>query len=322
MLKCRRPSAAHPLPLRCRSACGFRGSVLSLWRNFQINHIMSKRNMLLGLAAGKIGDLVFYRDGGEQRTRTRVVPKNPRSQAQMAQRVRIANVSATYRLLKAVIADSFTGRPSNQSGYNAFAGSAIEMSPYLNREMALANAVIPAPYVIARGTLMSVPYLFNYNELKTSVILPIADLTEEDTTVAAVSTKLLNAYPQLQQGDVLTFVGIEYFPINGEDAADGYRANSQIISFKVDASDTSVLPSDRYESAVGQLKVIATSDSNVAANSMIVSRTDGSGALQVSGALLVLSDDATQVYESYRNPDALNKAVESYGVGSESIFRE
>lgn len=278
--------------------------------------------MLLGLAAGKIGDLVFYRDGGEQRTRSRVIPKNPRSAAQMAQRVRIANVSATYRMLKSILADSFTGRPANQSGYNAFASSAIDISPFLSRELALADAIVPAPYVIARGTVMPVSYVVNHNSLQTSIFLPIEGLTAEDMTIAAVSAKMLDAHPQLQQGDVLTFVGIEYFPINDEDVSNGYRATPRVVSFKVDTSDTSTFPSAYFEPVTDQLNVIITGDSSVVAAAMIVSRTDGSGALQVSFAKLELTEDATAAYESFRNPASLNKAVVSYGVGADSILRE
>lgn len=278
--------------------------------------------MLLGLAAGKIGDLVFYRDGGEQRTRTRVVPKNPRSFVQMAQRVRIANVSATYRLLKAVLADSFTGRPSNQSGYNAFASSAIEISPYLTREIALADACVPAPYIVSRGVITPIPFDIFEAESRVSLAVSAGGLTAESDTIAAVSSALLSTYPLLRQGDILTFVGIEYYsPVEGDDAS-AYRALPTIVSMKIDTSDVSALPSSYLESGDGTLRFTLMEELGVAAGAIIVSRVNGDGALQTSPAQLLLSSAATAAYSDFRSAEALNDAVQSYNVGESSILRD
>lgn len=278
--------------------------------------------MLLGLAAGKIGDLVFYRDGGEQRTRTRVIPKNPRSFAQMAQRVCIANVSATYRLLKAVLAGSFTGRPSNQSGYNAFASSAINISPYLTRGLALADNVIPAPYVVARGTIAPVTYTMKVESFEGILSLAIAGLTTEDATIAAVSSKLLAAYPQLQQGDVITFAAIGFVTTQDGEFGFGSRGTSIVVSMKIDTSDSTALPSARLQPAAGALNLVVSEESPAASGAVIVSRVDGSGALQTSFAVLALTEVAESLYTSYRSEETLNDAVQSYNVGESSILRE
>lgn len=278
--------------------------------------------MLLGLAAGKIGDLVFYRDGGEQRTRTRVVPKNPRSQAQMAQRVRIANVSATYRMLKSVLADSFTGRPSNQSGYNAFASGAIEISPYLTREFALADVCIPAPYVVARGTIAPVPFNIVFDDPRSNLTLRVSGLEEAPITIGEVSNLLLQTYPQLQQGDVLTFIGIGYAEaIVGEFGA-GYRGTPVVESFKIDTASTENMPSYRFYAATNTLNFTITDVATMAAGAIVVSRTDGNGSLQVSFAQLVLSEAARDAYSDNRTDNALYAATESYKVGESSILRE
>lgn len=81
---------------------------------------MTKRNMLLSLASGKLGDMVFYRAGGEQRTRTRVVPRNPKSIAQMENRIPMANLSALYKGWAAVLRSSFSSKAANESAFNVF----------------------------------------------------------------------------------------------------------------------------------------------------------------------------------------------------------
>jgi len=64
---------------------------------------------------------VFYRAGGEQRTRAWVAKiKNPRTRAQAKTRATMANLTIFYRTMQSVLKDSFTARKANQSGFNAF----------------------------------------------------------------------------------------------------------------------------------------------------------------------------------------------------------
>ena len=57
---------------------------------------MGKDNLIIGTARGKLGDVVFYRTGGEQRFRTRVRPANPRTNAQLIQRCVVSTVVKAY----------------------------------------------------------------------------------------------------------------------------------------------------------------------------------------------------------------------------------
>lgn len=60
------------------------------------HNIMGKDNLIIGTARGKLGDVVFYRTGGEQRFRTRVKPMNPRTNAQLIQRCVVSTVVKAY----------------------------------------------------------------------------------------------------------------------------------------------------------------------------------------------------------------------------------
>ena len=72
---------------------------------------MSKGNMFLGQARGKVGDLVFYRQDGVQITRTRNrSPHNPRTNAQLYQRAIAATITAAYRAGRMIFDHSFQGR--------------------------------------------------------------------------------------------------------------------------------------------------------------------------------------------------------------------
>lgn len=278
--------------------------------------------MLLGLAKGKVGDLVFYRDGGEQRTRTRVIPKNPRSEAQMAQRVRLANVPAFYRVLQGIIKDSFSNRPSNQSGYNAFARSAIEVSPFLTKEMALAGSVLPAPYMVSRGVISSLPY-----EVDTSAGQPAPGLLVDfsggsPTTIGELSEGLLSSFAQLQEGDILTFVSVAFSVDEFGDSLDIYKANAYTYQLVLDSTSNVEIDTDELSVSLNGFAPVFPIDEDAFAVAIVVSRKLSDGTLQTSTAALVLNDAAAALYESYRTEEALSEAIESYGRGEGSILRK
>lgn len=71
---------------------------------------MSKGNMLLGQARGSVGDLTFFRRNGEQITRAKVTQvANPRTAAQLIQRMIFATAAVAYSRLKSICDHSFEG---------------------------------------------------------------------------------------------------------------------------------------------------------------------------------------------------------------------
>ena len=82
---------------------------------------MSKRSLFWGNGSGKLGEAVYYRAGGEQRTRTYVkTVKNPKSYQQALQRTKFNNLVGCYKGMSTAVQSFFTNRASNQSAFNAF----------------------------------------------------------------------------------------------------------------------------------------------------------------------------------------------------------
>lgn len=283
---------------------------------------MSKRNMLLGLAAGKVGDLVFYRDGGEQRTRTRVIPKNPRSPRQMAQRVKLANVVNTFRQLQSILRDSFTGRPSNQSGYNAFAKNAISISPYLSKNAALQGCTLPAPYMISRGTIDAIPFELRDEDILKGLVLSVPNLTADGATIGSISSAILAAYSQLSEGDELHFVLMDFFAAQGGDLSDFITAVPKIVSITINTQSTASAGSLGIAVEDDALFLPCTSEDGLFTAAVLASRVDGNGQLQVSTATLAMTEEASAGYQLFTSDNALIYATDSYGVGEQSILRD
>lgn len=71
---------------------------------------MSKGNLFLGFGRGKVGDVVFSRQNGEQVTRARNrAPRNPQSPLQLLQRSVMKTSSLAYSLMQDICNHSFQG---------------------------------------------------------------------------------------------------------------------------------------------------------------------------------------------------------------------
>lgn len=82
---------------------------------------MSKRSLFWGNGSGKLGEAVYYRAGGEQRTRAYVKNvKNPKSYQQALQRTKFNNLVGCFKGISTAVKSFYTNRASNQSPFNAF----------------------------------------------------------------------------------------------------------------------------------------------------------------------------------------------------------
>lgn len=82
---------------------------------------MAKGNMFQGMARGKVGDVVFSRNNGEQISRVRNRhPKNPRTNKQMYQRAVMATVMQAYAAGQEIFNHSFQGKSVGAENQRAF----------------------------------------------------------------------------------------------------------------------------------------------------------------------------------------------------------
>lgn len=117
---------------------------------------MAKNSLFWGKASGKLGEMVLYRAGGEQRARTYIKNvKNPKSLAQMEQRIKLASLNGFFKALKPILRFSFPQRPVNQSGFNAFMAASLPgATTALAAEFANEGLSVPLNYAISRGDIL------------------------------------------------------------------------------------------------------------------------------------------------------------------------
>lgn len=166
------------------------------------------RNILLQGSRKGVGEVVLYKLKGQQIMRSKASQvNNPRTSAQMARRVKLANLVNFYRANREWMKKAFETKEQKQSDYNAFIGRNFNSSPvYLTKEEANQGTTIIAPYVVTRGSL--VPYSFT-----TSMGLIISDLfvgndftLGNDTTISEFSQAIIDNNENDRQGDQLSVV--------------------------------------------------------------------------------------------------------------------
>lgn len=177
---------------------------------------MAKGNMFLGMARGKVGDVVFYRADGQQLSRVRNRnPRNPRTNAQLFQRAIMATVVQAYAAGKELFDHSFQGFSVGVGCQREFlrrnANMLREMvGADINTPIATANqkarivapsvsVPTPNPWIISRGSYDQ--KLFTLQSAATGY--QIAQPTEGEK-VAQYANRL-----GLSAGDIYTFVAFK-----------------------------------------------------------------------------------------------------------------
>ncbi len=277
--------------------------------------------MILGYLRGAIGDIVFWRAKGQQMARARNrAPSNPRTEYQMTQRAKWANVAKFVKMAPPrFFKFAFEGK-GRLTDYNVFYRENLLRSPMMSRT-ASANPAYPAlgNFVLSRGSLPSIGAITEYSAVTldtpffklaegNNIVIP----AEGSRTIAWLTNQLLTLAPsRYRVGDILTFVKISCnnfgTPLAYPDLSDyGYSFEYYQIVLsltdntavklqlggyaRINAIGDNKLLGISYGSASGQTGAVEWS-SNLHATCMIHTRN-------VSGGLLVSSEELT-VNENY-----------------------
>lgn len=116
---------------------------------------MSRRSLFWGNGSGKLGEAVYYRAGGEQRTRAYVkTVKNPKSYLQAVQRTKFNNLVGCYKAVSTAVKSFYTNRNANQSPFNAFFRKNWPLNRWVSdKEMTGFNEGVFQDFYVANGDL-------------------------------------------------------------------------------------------------------------------------------------------------------------------------
>lgn len=183
---------------------------------------MSKGNLFLGFARGKVGDVVFSHLDGEQITRARNrAPRNPQTPTQLLQRVCLKTSSCAFSGMQEIVNHSFQGSEgvtANQSQFTvanvkvlrerlaAVIGTGddadILTSSDANYSLKGSRGVEINPYVMSYGSLPSVEFQHGVG----GHIGCVLSMPSDDSEPTAITYQMVVDQLGLKKGDQLTFV--------------------------------------------------------------------------------------------------------------------
>lgn len=287
---------------------------------------MSKGNMLLGHARGKVGSLVFARVKGQQTTRARnFSPANPRTASQMYQRALFSDAVKFFtRGRRNLFQFAFEDKKTNESDYNAFMRNNAKRGVVISKEAfdlygypALGN------WLMTKGSLQPLnaqisttggPYIM--------VAKPTS--IESITTLGELSSYLVDGDEWLD-GDIITFVTITFSPTSGIPAVtppENSVTTWEVAQVQLDLTSVQPISDFGLNAAFlappeagdpGNLTLSQTITGVIGNRAYVIvhSRNTATG-LRVSTQELQLTADTEAVVEAARERSYIDAVVESW----------
>jgi hypothetical protein len=259
-------------------------------------------NLWLRSSKKRLAGTVIYQAMGQTRQRELAVEvSNPRTIAQMTQRVKWSNLVAFYRANKYWMKYAYETKQRNQSEYNKLMSLNVATSPiYLPKHVAAAGGCVCAPYIITQGSLPSIEMTDDSGQRWVSNIVLDNDYEMNSPSVAAFSEMLIRLNPAIRQGDQLSFVRITQ-QTNGQTGVPYIvvREYELIVDVNGAGDVFDFLPTGYIDSteASTDCRLCVNNSGNAGGFALILSRTTG-GKTYVSSQRIIVANN-TAIINAY-----------------------
>lgn len=271
----------------------------------------------------KLAGAVYYQAMGQTRSRElRTEISNPRTQAQMEQRTKWANLVNFYRVNAPWMKFAYETKKRNQSEYNKFMSLNVPSARiYLPKSIASQGGCVVDAYQMTQGSLPSIETTRVEDGWDTNIFLPANFFPSALTTVGEITQALLSSNPAFREGDQLSFIrftqqtnsntGVPFVVVRKYE----FLLNSNDFRPVFDFWPIEYVGADE----VGGQVVFEVMDSGNAGGFLLVlSRTIG-GKTYVSSQSIVVANNAAMI-EQYSSAAAQQAAIDSYGESEEPFL--
>lgn len=288
---------------------------------------MSKGNVLLGMARGAVGDIVFSRLKGQQVTRARNrQPANPRTSAQMYQRALFTDAVKFFtRGRRNLFQFAFENKKENESDYNAFMRENAKRGVVISKA-AFDNYGYPAlgNFIMSKGTLTPMTSLLGGAGMRIEKLVPATE-TPAVATLGDISRIFIDGVDILD-GDIITFVTIVVNDNTNIPNVEGEGGNTNWFINQIQLDANSAQPLSDYGLQASALEpqdgvslvemyqnidILATT--SIASGVVVHSRNTANG-VRVSTEELKLNSRATTAIEAARQRSYIDAVVESWRI--------
>ena len=299
---------------------------------------MAKAGFWLRGAHGKLAGSTVYQSKSGTVIREIKTPSNPRTEAQMKQRSQfLAAVRFYQRANQRFFKFAFENKRKGESDYNAFMRLNAGLGAYITKPQADAVGFpMVAPFRVAQGSLVSPTYgvdlVAHGEESHVQLLLGAAGYgSTAPTTIGEVSALLLETYPSMRSGDIITLVSI--YSTVASDFYDDLDASAitpsdeviwTIAQFFVDVNDVRGLDEVGLTASIQgsnvYLERVIAPTGSIGGGFVCVSRNEAGG-LKVSNTTVALTSDAADAYEVMRSNAHLEQVLAWWGASQPAILQ-
>lgn len=271
----------------------------------------------------KLGGSVIYQAMGQTRQRALASEvANPRTAAQMNQRVKWANLVNLYRVNQSWMKYAFETKKPNQSEYNKWMSLNVTNSRiFLTKQLAAVGSCVVDSYIITQGSLPSIEFIKTNVGWQTNIVLTSSTIITANTRVGQFSENLIQNNPAIREGDQLSFIRMtqQTNPSTGAPFV-VVRKYELIINTSSQILLSEYMPLDYIDSTEDTENCrLLVKDSGAAGGfTMVLSRTIGGKTFVSSQSIVVANNQALIDY--YSSQAALQRAVDSYGESEDAFL--
>lgn len=271
----------------------------------------------------KLAGAVYYQAMGQTRSRElRTEISNPRTQAQMEQRTKWANLVNFYRANAPWMKYAYETKKRNQSEYNKFMSLNVPSARiYLPKSFASQGGCVVDAYQMTQGSLASIEFSKSGNFWVSNIILPATMDFTEISTVGEVSAAILQMNPAVREGDQLSFIRLTQ-QINSNTGVPFVvvRRYEVIINSNDFRPFYDFMPVD-YVTATdrtGTFSLAVQDSGNAGGFLLILSRTISGKTYVSTQSIIVANNDA--LIAQYSSAAAQQAAIDSYGESEDAFL--
>ena len=281
----------------------------------------------LGTFSGKIGGIRAWESNGRTIVASYDVKcRNPKTEAQMKQRLKLINILNNYRVLKPALLENFEGIAGNRNAATFFRKYNLRQKPvWLTKTDALYHKVVLAPYCVSQGIIKPIEYSLSSAGLTSNIDLGTT-VKEVTTDVSNLAHAILKNHEDWSKGDTLQIVAMRQ-SLKDNLKSDSFRIEMEAVTFILTTGKNQPLDSVVGVNGLksmgitlanhdGRLGIdISNKSDYVYALALVHGRGTGIKRL-LSTQNLVLSD--TSIYDHYASSEQMVEALKSYKTKMES----
>ena len=283
---------------------------------------MVKVKSSFGKVSGKSANTIYYEINGVTFGRSKPIKMgNPKTEAQMKQRIKMNNILNTYKYIKGYLQQNFEGIIGNKNASSFFRSYNLMKTPvWLSKAQKESYKFVLAPYVVAQGRIPTVGYEFRDGVFVSDI--NVGDLAINDQTEERVLSSVICGNNEgWTDNDTLQVILLRQKRISSLDEEIAHPTCCSIVVSLDNASATKIGDIPVLESLSnmsrfslcnidGKLAVrVSYTAEYTYAFAIVHGRGQGRDKI-VSSQQLYLSD--TALYDSYCGEEAFGKAYGSY----------